>query len=44
MIHFCNINYTSQYCFINNEAIHINDFIRSRNIYKQKICCHKGHE
>jgi len=38
----CNINYQSQYCFINDEPIHINDYIQNNN--KEQIFCQKSHE
>ena len=40
----CNINFISQYCFINNESIHIDDYIQ---LYKNNHCeitCTNGHE
>jgi len=33
----------SQFCFINNEQMHVQDFIKKNN-NKQKITCQKGHE
>ena len=42
MSNLCNINFISQYCFINGAQINIQDYINSNN--KQKITCQKGHE
>lgn len=43
MKYICNINFISDFCFINNESINVNDYILNNN-YKQKITCQKGHE
>jgi hypothetical protein len=32
----------SQFCFINNEQIHVNDYIKNNN--NRNIVCQKGHE
>jgi competence CoiA-like predicted nuclease len=42
MSHLCNVNFISQYCFINGAQINIQDYININN--KQKITCQKGHE
>ena len=42
MIYLCNVNFMSQFCFINNEQIHVNDYIKNNN--NQNIVCQKGHE
>ena len=41
-MNICNINFMSQFCFINNEQIHVQTYITQNN--KQKITCQKGHE
>lgn len=41
-MNICNINVMSQFCFINNEQIHVQSYIKQNN--KQKITCQKGHE
>ena len=42
MSNFCNINFMSNYCFVNNNQIHVDDYIKTNN--KIKILCQKGHE
>jgi competence CoiA-like predicted nuclease len=42
MLNLCNINFISQFCFINGIQINIQDYINNNN--KQKITCEKGHE
>ena len=42
MSNICNINFISDHCFINNEHIYIQDYIKNNN--KPKITCQKGHE
>jgi hypothetical protein len=42
MTSLCNTNYQSQYCFINGDPIHINEYIQNNN--KEKLFCQKGHE
>ena len=37
----CNVNFTTQYAYINNEYIHINNYVKNK---KDKICCERGHE
>ena len=41
-MNICNINVMTQFCFINNEQIHVQSYIKQNN--KQKITCQKGHE
>ena len=42
MTYLCNINFMSQFCFINNEQIYVKDYINNNN--KQNIFCQNGHE
>jgi competence CoiA-like predicted nuclease len=42
MSHLCNVNFISQYCFINGTQINIQEYITNKN--NQKITCQKGHE
>lgn len=42
MMNICNVNVFSNYCFINDEPMHVNDYIKNKN--KQRINCQKGHE
>jgi hypothetical protein len=37
----CNINFTTQYAYINGEYIHISAYIKNK---KDKIRCSRGHE
>ena len=37
----CNINFQSQFCYINGEPIHVLEYIKQNT--KQKILCQKGH-
>ena len=41
-MNICNVNVFSNYCFINDEPMHVNDYIKNKN--KQRINCQKGHE
>ena len=42
MTNICNINFISEFCFVDNEQIHVKDYIN--NNIKQNIVCLKGHE
>ena len=42
MKHTCNVNFISEFCFINNEPMHVTTYINNNN--KQRITCQKGHE
>lgn len=42
MTGLCCINFMSDYCFINDEQIHVRDYIQNNN--EGKIACQKGHE
>lgn len=43
MSNCCNINFQSQFCFVNGEPIHILDYIE-HHIENKNIRCQKGHE
>jgi HEPN domain-containing protein len=41
----CNPNFQSQYCYLDNQVIHINDYLNKREEYtEKKVYCNKGHE
>ena len=41
----CPIGFNSQYCYINDKCIHINEYKKNKNQYKKdKIFCYRGHE
>ena len=42
MVRLCNVNFISQFCFINNEQIDVKDYINNNN--KLNIFCQNGHE
>ena len=42
MSHLCNVNFISNFCYINGNAINVYDYIKNND--KQKIICQKGHE
>jgi len=45
MSKLCNKTFFTEYCFINNEVIHVDLFIKNKNKYEnEKINCRKGHE
>jgi hypothetical protein len=41
----CNPNFQSQFAYLDNQSIHISDYLNNRSSYTdKKICCNKGHE
>ena len=42
MLHLCNINFFSQYGYINGNSIHVNEYIKHNN--KNNVTCQKGHD
>jgi competence CoiA-like predicted nuclease len=42
MSHLCNVNFISNFCYINGNAINVYDYIKNND--KQKKTCQKGHE
>jgi hypothetical protein len=41
MLQSCNINFISQYAFVDNKQIHISEY---KEIYKDRLLCQNGHE
>ena len=43
--HVCNVNFMSQYCFVNDTQISVYDYIKDKNNHKNKVLlCQQSHE